>query len=52
MSMCEANSVKAIAESMNVGGRDDEDEDEDDEDTEDTDWAWGLLFIVATRVVA
>jgi hypothetical protein len=38
MSMRAANSVKAIAESMNVGGGDDD----------DTDWTWAM-FMLATR---
>ena len=38
-----ANSVKAIAESMKVGGGDDDDTDDDG-----TDWIWAM-FMFATR---
>jgi hypothetical protein len=42
MSMRAANSVKAIAESMNVGGGD------DDTDDDGTEWTWAM-FMLATR---
>jgi len=40
-----ANSVKAIAESMNVGGGDDDTDDTADDGTE---WTWAM-FMFATR---
>ncbi|HXI57319.1 MAG TPA: hypothetical protein VNO55_14725, partial [Polyangia bacterium] len=39
MSMRAANSVKAIAESMKVGGGDDDDTDDDG-----TDWIWAMFM--------